>query len=292
MKKVVLVKEVKKVTTYDEQLTILQDRGTLVSDEVFCKEKLAEINYYRLTAYFLPFRQQDGTYIEGTSFHTVYRLYEFDRKLRSILFSAVEEIEVYLRAKFAYFHAHKYGPLGYMDPETFSGKHEPDKFLETFEREIKNNSRVLFVQHHIEQYDGQFPVWVAVELFTMGMISRFYADLKTPDQKKLAKTLYSTSPRNMVSWLRCITDLRNICAHYGRLYYRVFSACPAGFEISEAAKRRLWGVFLAVRMLYSGRDKWNSEILPAISALFEEYHSEINLYHIAFPEDWGEQLKK
>lgn len=52
------------------------------------------------------------------------------------------------------------------------------------------------------------------------------------------------------------------------------------------------GRFLAVRMLYSGRDKWNSEILPAISALFEEYHSEINLYHIAFPEDWGEQLKK
>lgn len=282
---------IKKATTYDEQLQILQSRGTSVSDEAFCKDKLAAINYYRLTAYFLPFRQPDGTYDQGTSFYVVYRLYEFDRKLRSILFSAVEEIEIYLRAKFSYFHAHKYGPLGYMDAENFSNKHEPDKFLESFDREVKNNSRVLFVRHHIDKYGGQFPIWVAVELFTMGMISRFYADLKTPDQKELARTLYGTSPRNMVSWLRCVTDLRNICAHYGRLYYRVFSACPAGFQIPETAKRRLWGSVLAVKALFPNRNKWNNEILPAIFALFEEYHVEINLYHIAFPEDWAEKLK-
>lgn len=285
------MEQLKKATTYDEQIAILKRRGTLIADEAFCKEKLAEINYYRFTAYFLPFRQSDGTYTKGTSFYTVYRLYEFDRKLRSILFSAVEEIEIYLRAKFAYFHAHKYGPLGYMKAESFSNAHDSDKFHETFEREVRNNSRVLFVQHHIEKYDGHFPIWVAVELFTMGMISRFYADLKTPDKKELARALYNTTPRNVVSWLRCVTDLRNICAHYGRLYYRVFSACPAG-DIPETAKRRLWGTILAVKKLYPNRNKWNSEILSAIAALFEEYHSEVNLYHIAFPKDWAEQLKK
>lgn len=284
------MEDIKRATTYEEQLQILQGRGVLVSDEAFCREKLAAINYYRLTAYLLPFRQPDGTYAQGTSFRVACRLYEFDRKLRSILFSAVEEIELYLRAQFSYFHAHKYGPLGYMDPENFSPKHEQDKFREAFDREVKNNSRVLFVQHHIGKYGGQFPVWVAVELFTMGMISRFYADLKTPDQKELARALYGTTPRNMVSWLRCVTDLRNICAHYGRLYYRVFSACPAGFPIPEAAKRRLWGAVLAVRALFPDHRKWMGEVLPAIVALFEEYQGEIDLYHIAFPEAWAKQL--
>ena len=63
--------EIKKATTYDEQLEILRNRGAIIVDDAFCRQKLAEINYYRLTAYFLPFRKEDGNYAEGTSFHTV-----------------------------------------------------------------------------------------------------------------------------------------------------------------------------------------------------------------------------
>lgn len=284
--------EIKKATTYDEQLEILRNRGAIIADDVFCKQKLAEINYYRLTAYFLPFRQEDGSYVEGTSFHRVYRIYEFDRKLRRILFAAVEEVEIYLRAKFAYFHAQKYGPLGYLDAGNFSAQHQSDKFNENIEREIQNNSKALFVKHHLTKYNGEFPIWVIVELFTLGMISRFYADLTTVDKKELAKSLYSTIPKNLISWLRCVTDLRNICAHYGRLYYRIFTASPAGFNISESSKRRLWGALLALKELYPGKEKWNNETLVAIKALVEEYRGDINLYHIAFPKDWESQLNK
>lgn len=284
--------ELKKATTYDEQLAILRDRGVVIVDDTFCKQKLEEINYYRLTAYFLPFRKDDGSYLEETSFHTVYRIYEFDRKLRRILFTAVEEIEIYFRAKLAYFHAHKYGPAGYCDPKNFSGKYEAARFRENLDREIKSNSKMLFVKHHLTKYDGQFPIWVVVELFTLGMLSRFYADLTTADKKELSREVYSTTPKNLISWLRCVTDLRNICAHYGRLYFRVFTASPAGFNISEPAKHRLWGTLLALMSLYPNKDKWNSEILPAIRALFEEYHGDINLHHIAFPEDWEAQIHK
>jgi len=286
------MRELKQATSYDEQLEILQNRGAVITDEVFCRQKLEEINYYRFTAYFLPFRQKDGSYVEETSFHRVYRIYEFDRKLRGILFSAVEEVEIFLRAKLAYYHAHKYGPDGYMDAENFSAAHQADKFHENIEREIKNNSKAPFVRHHIENYGSQFPIWVIVEIFTFGMLSRFYADMATSDKKELAKNLYKTTPKNVTSWLRCATDLRNTCAHYGRLYYRIFPAIPAGFEIPEAAKRRLWGTTLALKELYPNRDKWNHEILPALQSIFEEYHGDIDLYHIAFPEDWDCQIQK
>ena len=66
---------------------------------------LVNIGYYRLSAYFLPFKSFDGTYVENLSFERVYRVYEFDRKFRNLLFSAIEVIEVSLRTRLAHFHS-------------------------------------------------------------------------------------------------------------------------------------------------------------------------------------------
>ncbi len=277
---------VKPHLTYDQQLQKLKDRGCIITDDEFCKTVLANVSYYRLSAYFLPYKNPDDTYKPGTTFDKVYRIYEFDRKLRSVLFSAIEVIEVYYRARLAYFHAGKYGPLGYLDPATFNKRHDAVKFKSNIEREIENNKKVLFVKHHIENYNGQFPLWVISELFTFGTISYFYNDLTTADKKKFAGVHYD----DMVSWLRCCTDIRNICAHYGRLYFRVFSAMPKGFSISDNAKRRLWGAILSIRALYPSADKWNREVMPMIVSLFNEYKSDIDLRHIAFPNDWEKQL--
>lgn len=32
--------------------------------------------------------------------------------------------------------------------------------------------------------------------------------------------------------------------------------------------------------------------MPAITALFEEYADDIDLYHLAFPRDWQDEFKK
>ncbi len=283
---------VKDATTYTQQLDILRKRGIIVDDEEKCAEILKNLNYYRLLAYFLPYKQKDDTYVSGTNFLHVYRLYEFDRKLRRVLFSALEDVEISLRSRFAYYHAHKYGPIGYLDPKNYNDQHEHTRFLDQMNREIDSNKTILFVKHHIEKYNRVFPVWVIMELFTFGMLSRFYADLPLTDQKSLAKAECNITPRYMRSWLRCCSDLRNICAHYGRLYYRIFSAVPAGVGNNPEQIRRLWGAVLALRGLYIDSEKWNSEVLPALSALFEEYSKDVVLYRIAFPEDWLDQLKK
>lgn len=280
--------EVKRHLTYDEQYEKLCSRGCVVTDSENCKNILKNTGYYRLSAYFLPFRIDGEKYEEGLLFDKVYHIYEFDRKLRNLLLSAIEVIEVSFRARLAYFHSQKYGPLGYLDASSFNSRHNPEKFKENIEREIENNKKVLFVKHHIEHYDGQFPLWVICELFTFGMLSYFYNDLTTADKKAFA----GKDSKNMVSWLRCCTDLRNICAHYGRLYYRVFTAMPTGFNFPEKAMRRLWGAILSVKALYPSVEKWNSEFMPQIEALFEEYKDDINLYHLAFPADWAAQLKK
>lgn len=49
---------------------------------------------------------------------------------------------------------------------------------------------------------------------------------------------------------------------------------------------------LALKALYPNKEKWNNEVMLALKALFDEYHGDIDLYHIAFPEDWEDKLKK
>jgi len=209
--------EVKPFLTYEEQMEKLRSRGCVINDEKECEKILRSVGYYRLSAYFLPFKDADDSYKKDLEFSRIINLYEFDRKLRELLFAAIEVIEVDLRSRLSY----------------------------------------------------------------------FYNDLKTADKKAFAGNDYG----DMVSWLRCCTDLRNICAHYGRLYYRIFSAMPSGFGITEAQKRRLWGAMLSVKALFPHKNQWNTEFVPKVKALFEAYADTISLYHIAFPDDWTEQLK-
>ena len=283
--------QLKAPTTYEEQLEILQKRHVVIEDVAACVAVLESVNYYRLIAYFLPFKQSDGTYGEGVRFRQAYRIYEFDRKLRGILLAALEEVEIYLRARFAYYHAHTYGAEGYLETQNFSSRHRAEKFRENLAREVSNNRRSAFVQHHRERYEGHFPIWVIVELFSFGMLSQFYGDMKTADQKVLSRALYQTIPKNVVSWLRCCTDLRNICAHYGRLYFRKFPATPACVPVGDGEISRLWGAVLALRALYPAPDKWNREVLTQLTALLEEYEEDIVWEHIGFPPDWKQRLK-
>lgn len=119
------VRDVKQPTSFEEQLNKIEKRGCIIGDKTWAKEVLKQINYYRLTAYFLPYKDVDETYVEGTTFNNMYRTYEFDRKLRQLLFSVIEEIEIMLRAQISYYYAHKYGPLGYEDENNFNKKHNP-----------------------------------------------------------------------------------------------------------------------------------------------------------------------
>jgi abortive infection bacteriophage resistance protein len=141
--------QLKPPTAYNQQWEKLRSRGCQISDIPVCEKILSRINYYRLSAYFLPFKRADGNYMPGTDFNTVYQIYEFDRKLRNPIFAAIAEVEIYLWAKFAYYHTHEYGVLGYMDAANYNQRHRHDRFKELIETETKNNRKVLFVQHHI-----------------------------------------------------------------------------------------------------------------------------------------------
>lgn len=100
--------------SYTEQVTLLQSRGMSVSDIPRAERLLANISYYRLSAYMLPYKKKEnGTIIdnfkEGTTWDMVYDLYVFDRKLRLLVFDAIERLEIAVRTQIIYQLSHKYG---------------------------------------------------------------------------------------------------------------------------------------------------------------------------------------
>ena len=129
----------------------------------------------------------------------------------------MDEIEQIIKTNISYYLAHAIGSLGYKESKHFRNKKEHDKFIHKFDKAISHNKKLLFVKHHIDNYDSEFPIWVAIELFTMGMLEVFYKNLNTPHQKEIAKT-FGVSINIFKSWLSCIVYLRNLSAHYMRLY--------------------------------------------------------------------------
>ena len=284
--------DIKKPATFQEQLQKLKDRGCIIEDESFAMEVLKNINYYRLSAYFIPFKKDENSYYEGTTFENVYHIYEFDRHLRSILFPTIEEIEILLRTQISYYFSHKYGSLGYLDPNNFNPKHDVAAFDKHCTDMIDQNKNKPFVQHHIKEYNSKFPLWVLVELMSLGELSFFYSDMLSVDRKAIAKDVFGTYENNVSSWLVCLTNLRNCCAHYSRLYYTLFSAQPRTPNGLNPLGKKLYDYLLVVKFLYPNADKWNSGFYAKLNELLGEYDEYVDLECMGFPEDWKTQLKK
>ena len=88
-----------------KQVENLKSRGLIIDDENMTASYLSNISYYRLRAYTYSF--QNNTDPEklhefirkDIHFKDIIDLYRFDRRLRILVFNALEKIEVALRAK-------------------------------------------------------------------------------------------------------------------------------------------------------------------------------------------------
>ncbi len=114
--------------SFDEQMQSLIDKNITVNDPKYRIDFLNKVNYYKLSAYFLPFKKSDGKCHPNVSFERICQIYMFDKELRTLILKKVEDIELHLRTQIAYYHSHKYGPLGYFTSSTHNSKHNHAEF--------------------------------------------------------------------------------------------------------------------------------------------------------------------
>ena len=90
--------KVKSPATVEDQIEKLRSRGCIIEDYDHAVCALSNINYYRLAHYFAIFLETKSHYREGTSFEAVMHIYDFDRMMRSLLMTTLEEVEITMRA--------------------------------------------------------------------------------------------------------------------------------------------------------------------------------------------------
>ena len=107
--------------TLDEQVRILQSKGLIINDEEETKDILLRENYFFISGYRLLFMESitNKMFLPGTTFEELYSMFQFDRRVRNILFKNLLIIENNIKSITAYNLSGKYGIREdeYLDPK-------------------------------------------------------------------------------------------------------------------------------------------------------------------------------
>ena len=296
-----------------DQIELLQARGLEITDPAKTRAALQRIGYYRLAEYWHPMRRTTtgrnargktetivlDAFKPGARFADVLDLYVFDKRLRLLMLDAIERVEIALRVDCAH-------RLGARDPYLHRDWRALDPAFVQKDHAIwlsrvdaaAAKSRGDLIAEFLQAYDPPLPLWVSIECWDFGMLSYFVGGLRTPD--KTAMAAHWGLPRRdlLTSWIRAINNLRNICAHYGRLWNRVLVDMPSPPKIGESplldhlARRdspqnRLYSVAAALQWFLRSsnpRSSWPTR-LAAHFATFPT-SSVLDRRATGFPTDW------
>ena len=214
-----------------DQISRLKSRGLKFNDEAKAAHYLSNISYYRLRAYTYPFQDNadpNHPFTKKVSFEDIIDLYVFDRRLRIIVFNALEKIEVALRTKIVYAFSMAHGSHWYEDSNMYRNPHFFNKNINSLYEEI-DRSTETFIDHYKNTYSTPAypPAWMSLEVVSLGLLSKLFLNLKKgPEKKKVAREFGLGKPEILESWMHSLANLRNICAHHSRLWNRRFTIRP------------------------------------------------------------------
>lgn len=281
--------ETKPFTSFEEQIGLLRTRGLAIENESFALEVLQKINYYRLSAYSLTFRENDRFY-HGYTFENMVELYNFDAEFRSIIMKYSATVEHAFRTHIAYHHAEKYGSTGYLCNAYFEDELRHSKFL-TKLFSLIDRSDDIFIRHHKEDRNGVYPFWVAIEVTSFDVLSKLYKNLLPDMRTTIAKTYYSVHRKYIENWLQCSVVARNISAHGGRFYNRYLTS-PVKLDVATNLKvnnRTAFAVVFAIyRLLPTNAER--HQLIKDLKDLFYN-HQFVLRNRMGFPDCWDGLLE-
>ena len=280
----------------EAQVERLQKRG-LQGDPSVVAERLAVVNYYRLSGYWYPFRQgDDHEFLPGTTFETIWRRYTFDRQLRLLTLDAIERFEVAIRTQLAYHHSKEHGPFGYATDPTSRPKLKGEEFV-TFYSSLLNEldrSKETFIKHFKKKYRDDHdvpPIWQAVEVMTFGSIVTLYRHT-THRVKQAIASEFGVPDAIMDSWLLSLNTVRNICAHHSRFWNKEMGNKPKiphypdWQKPVEIGNERSFGI-LSICKYCLDRIAPQSSWHQKFRKLLADY-PDIPLLEMGFPESWDQ----
>lgn len=211
-----------------EQVDKLESKGLLLDDKKEAERFLFDVSYYRLRAYTYPFQDnsEDGGHLfveDDIRFAEIIDLYKFDRDLRFLVFNAIAKIEVSVRARMTQIYSDGTNcSHWFLDRNLY--RCDFNRLVEDISADV-SRSNEDFIKHYNNKYSEPRlpPCWMSLEVVSFGTLSRLYQSLKKDDNKKRLAQSYGITDINVFeNWLHAISNLRNCCAHHGRIWNRRF----------------------------------------------------------------------
>jgi len=234
----------KPAKTTDELVQLIHDRGFFADNEGNVEAVLRRVNYYRLSAYMKSFEKKD--FDESSKdvrlpFDELIALYEFDFELRTLAQRSIQKLEIALRRSIATHLATSHGAFPHLNPAIFA---ERTTWAKTHVKMLEEYGRSTeqFATHHQQIYpELQLPpIWVMVELLSLGSLVQLFKNLKARQDRLHVARDFGLDEAVFVSWLDQFVQVRNICAHHGRLWNRLLPrAAKVPNHISPIHKKLL-----------------------------------------------------
>ncbi len=300
----------------------------------YASEVLERYGYYRLSGYWHLYRAQpvpptprvdsDGreirldTFVPDTTLERVVALYEFDHELRTRLGDALSTIET----TFRFYIGHRLGRMHrfvHRDPLVLGAAHqastdappEPTTAYSDWIAEYdvhEKRARGDFVMHFRQKYGPHLPIWVATEVMSFGLLGSLYGLMPQGDQEILAARFQVSTAGGrgdrgaMSNWLNNLRNVRNICAHYGRLWNRTFDVVidAPGLArsnpsdrlaplVDAGVKNKLYGVLLIVRHLLLSITPERQDLVDLVEFIATRSREiGVSTAQLGFPQNWRE----
>lgn len=190
------------------------------------EDKIEEIGYYKLKEFAQPYLKKYAkkTKYRRLTFATLLKRYYQDKRLRIYVLTAIESIEVYLGNQFAEVIGQRYGAYGYLEFKRWCDRDLPRFKIEEqqylFKRDllqkIKRSTSPDVQDRQKQDADGFPTVWAMIDCLTFGDSIFLYSIMSKRNKQKIANKL-NIKPRELLSALRCLNLVRNICCHNSNL---------------------------------------------------------------------------
>ena len=212
----------------DGQIEKLKKDGLIIEDERQARARLKWEGYFNFAVGYNGLFKENKRYVAGATFRHIEALYDYDRRLRDVVYECTQIMECNLKALVSDVFSKRYGvdERQYLQEGNFTD--EPSMapkvrwIIGTCRATLEDGIRAGTSSYHdyIAYYDrtyGHVPFWALIRALSFGNTSKFLRLMKLGDRKEVARE-YGLSPDVLCNMTEIAVSFRNVAAHGERVY--------------------------------------------------------------------------
>ena len=301
----------------DEQV-ILMKKYVSFEDDSAIRRRLVYTGFFRLRRYGMFLLSKMGRFGKKPSEQMLYDLYDFDERLRLLLFAYCKKAEIGLKTNMTVGLSNRVNNhLFYLDENSYTPtksnndkveKQKNQRLFEGFIKDVRNNEKrirtdtarypeIKEMRPKGKSENDHLPAEVYFYYIDLGDICPIYSYLRGDLRKEVLRYGYTRkhygkeTTKQFDTWLEAVRNLRNFCAHHLMLSGK--NSCVIIPEFGEdyilSSKTDLFSRLYALKKILPRH--FSDALKKDLQRLVEKTETDVYALGI-LPRDWEERFTK